>query len=163
VYVHVNFVAPPPSPLGNLALAGDATSVLIRRATGVLIRPVRPLSSKRPWHLLDRCLRWWRREGAAPRSGPKRSQKGYSYGEWPRRRERPRAGGGEIPRRGKRNRLPQPGGRLVAHQVGRRPRYHPALAFVQVGQHPVEKARELFGVDLHTMIILRAFYSTVDP
>jgi hypothetical protein len=32
-----------------------------------------------------------------------------------------------------------------------------------VGQHQVEKAREPFGVDLHIVIILRAFYSTVDP
>jgi len=54
-------------------------------------------------------------------------------------------------------------GRLIAEQLGRGPRDYAALAFVRVGQHQVEKARKPFGIDLHADIVLRAFYSTVDP
>ena len=60
---------------------------------------------------------------------------------------------------------PRPFGnsRLVAEHLGRGPCQHPALPLVQVGQHQVEEPREPLGIDLHSLIILRAVYSAVDP
>jgi hypothetical protein len=52
---------------------------------------------------------------------------------------------------------------LIAHQLRRRPRHHPALPPVQMGKQTAEESREPFDADLHIFILYRAIYSAVDP
>ncbi len=51
----------------------------------------------------------------------------------------------------------------MAEHFGHCPRYHPALALVEMGQRYAEESREPLPGDLHMVTLLRAYYSAVDP
>jgi len=51
----------------------------------------------------------------------------------------------------------------MAEHLRHRPRHHPALTLVEMGQGHVEESREPLPADLHMLTLLRAYYSAADP